>query len=87
LAYIVPIVDHVLGVREGATPLPEIRAIVVSPMDALANSQEEELRKFLNHSSPDGAGPVTFRRFTGQESDEQREEIREHPPDILLTTT
>ena len=28
---------------------------------------------------------MTFRRFTGQENDEQREEIRSHPPDILLT--
>ena len=54
-------------------------------MNALANSQEEELRKFLGNGYPDGKGPVTFRRYTGQESEEQREEIRQHPPDILLT--
>ena len=54
-------------------------------MNALANSQEEELRKFLGNGYPDGAGPVTFRRYTGQENDEQREEMRSHPPDILLT--
>ena len=28
---------------------------------------------------------MTFRRYTGQESEEQREEIRNNPPDILLT--
>jgi ATP-dependent helicase YprA (DUF1998 family)/very-short-patch-repair endonuclease len=87
LSYIVPIVDHVLRARqtEGAATKQRIRAIVVYPMNALANSQEEELRKFLQFGYADGKGPVTFRRYTGQESDEQREEIRQHPPDILLT--
>ncbi|NED50337.1 DEAD/DEAH box helicase, partial [Micromonospora aurantiaca] len=34
-----------------------------------------------------GAGrePVTFARYTGQEDDERRREIRDDPPDILLT--
>lgn len=82
LSYIVPIVDHVLRTGPGKR---QIKAIVVYPMNALANSQEEELRKFLGHGYPDGRGPVTFRRFTGQESEEQREEIRLNPPDILLT--
>ena len=82
-----PIVDHVLRAREaeGTAARQRIRAIVVYPMNALANSQEEELRKFLGNGYPDGKGPVTFRRYTGQESEEQREEIRQHPPDILLT--
>jgi ATP-dependent helicase YprA (DUF1998 family)/very-short-patch-repair endonuclease len=84
LSYIVPIVDHVLRARQ-TDATKRIRAIVVYPMNALANSQEEELKKFLNYGYPDGKGPVTFRRYTGQESDEQREEIRQHPPDILLT--
>lgn len=82
LAYIVPIVNHSL--RHGAGD-GRIRAIVVYPMNALANSQEIELGKFLEFGYPDGKPPVTFRRFTGQESDEQREEIRQRPPDILLT--
>jgi superfamily II DNA/RNA helicase/very-short-patch-repair endonuclease len=85
MAYIVPIVDHVLRARESANAKPGIKAIVVYPMNALANSQEEELRKFLGNGYPDGRGPVTFRRYTGQENDEQREEVRSHPPDILLT--
>jgi ATP-dependent helicase YprA (DUF1998 family)/very-short-patch-repair endonuclease len=87
LSYIVPIVDHVLRTheQEGTKKTGRISAIVVYPMNALANSQEEELRKFLQYGYPDGRGPVTFRRYTGQESDEEREEIREHPPDILLT--
>src|SRR6202034_2740011 len=43
LAYMIPIVDRV--VREGSGG--RIKAIVVYPMNALANSQQEELRKFL----------------------------------------
>ena len=43
LSYIVPIVDRVL--REGSGR--GVKAIVVYPMNALANSQVEELRKFL----------------------------------------
>ncbi|MGI8756350.1 MAG: helicase-related protein, partial [Acidimicrobiales bacterium] len=30
-------------------------------------------------------GPVTFARYTGQESDEERQTTLAHPPDILLT--
>jgi ATP-dependent helicase YprA (DUF1998 family) len=44
LAYMVPIVDRVL--REGPKQ-GRIRAIVVYPMNALANSQLGELQKFL----------------------------------------
>ena len=40
-----------------------------------------ELRKFLTH----GYEPVTFARYTGQESDEERQRILANPPDILLT--
>jgi very-short-patch-repair endonuclease len=81
LSYMIPIVDRVL--REGSGG--GIKAIVVYPMNALANSQQEELRKFLCVGYPDGRGPVTFRRYTGQESDEERQRIIAQPPDILLT--
>jgi ATP-dependent helicase YprA (DUF1998 family) len=80
LAYIVPIVDSVM--RE---PGDGIKAIVVYPMNALANSQRNELGKFLKAGFPGGQGPVTFERYTGQENDEEREAIIANPPDILLT--
>ena len=81
LAYIVPIVDHVLrtGSRRG------IQAIIVYPMNALANSQDEELGKFIDKGYPLGRSPVRFARYTGQERGEAREGIRREPPDILLT--
>ena len=81
LVYIIPIVDHVLRHGSGRG----IQAIVVYPMNALANSQEGELEKFLCHGYPNGTGPVTFARYTGQETDEQKQQIIANPPDILLT--
>jgi hypothetical protein len=59
------------------------RAIVIYPMNALANSQQEELEKFLKNVP--GDRPVTFARYTGQEDAEERKRISENPPDILLT--
>ncbi|MGA5872400.1 protein kinase domain-containing protein [Streptomyces cinereoruber] len=87
LSYIVPIVDRVLKEREAAGTRAggKVRAIVVYPMNALANSQLMELEKYLRHGFGEGREPVTFARYTGQESDEQRKELRKNPPDILLT--
>ncbi len=77
LSYIVPIVNRVL--RDGSGQ--GVRAIVVYPMNALANSQRNELEKFLGKEHP----KVTFARYTGQESRSDRERILANPPDILLT--
>lgn len=81
LSYIVPIVDFVLRTGSGKG----IKAVVVYPMNALANSQERELKKFVSEGFAGGIGPVTFARYTGQESDEDRQRICQNPPDILLT--
>lgn len=62
-----------------------IQAIIVYPMNALANSQEGELRKFLHNGYPPGQPPVTFKSYTGQNDIQMRQEILLHPPDILLT--
>lgn len=81
LAYIIPIVDRVL--RQPRTR--GVKAIVVYPMNALANSQVGELEKFLSYGYGEGQEPVTFARYTGQEQGEERERILRDPPDILLT--
>src|SRR5258708_23292614 len=82
LSYIIPIVDYCLrvGPRNQRT-----KAIIIYPMNALANSQMGELEKFLVAGYPEGKNPVSFARYTGQESDEDREKIQANPPDILLT--
>ena len=82
LAYIIPIVDRALRQQ---LRRPGIKAIIVYPMNALANSQVGELEKFLRFGYGEGNEPVTFARYTGQEQGEQREAILRDPPDILLT--
>lgn len=81
LAYIVPAVDYVLKNGSGRG----LQAIVVYPMNALANSQREELDKFLRRGFEGGEPPVTYARYTGQEGEQERRRILQNPPDILLT--
>jgi len=81
LSYIIPIVNHALRNLEKNT----IKAIIVYPLNALANSQIEELKRFVDRGYPNEKGKVTFARYTGQESDEEKKAIRANPPDILLT--
>jgi hypothetical protein len=82
LAYFIPIVNAVLT-EQRAGAGKRTRAIVVYPMNALANSQREELDKFLANVA--GERPVTFERYTGQEDADERKRIADNPPDILLT--
>lgn len=84
LSYIVPIVDAVLRAKDAGAE-PGVKAIVVYPMNALANSQRGELEKFLSYGYPADGEPVTFERYTGQERDEERRRILAEPPDVLLT--
>ena len=83
LSFFIPIVDRILR-EKAADPTPRTRAVIIYPMNALANSQLEEMRKFLC-DYPDASQPVSIRRYTGQENDAERKLIRENPPDILLT--
>jgi len=81
LAYIVPIVNQILRRGSGLG----IQALIIYPMNALANSQFGELKKFLYYGYPEGRPPVKFAQYTGQEKDEQRRAIIANPPDILIT--
>ena len=85
LAYFIPIVDDVLRAKRARGASKGITAIVVYPMNALCNSQREELERYLRLGYGEGRELVTFARYTGQESNEERERIAKNPPDILLT--
>ena len=97
VTYIAPIINHVLRDRREHRDR-SIRALVVYPMNALANSQLDALKGFLPGGSMNDAvdddgvfhpdritSPVTFARYTGQESHDLRKALIENPPDILLT--
>jgi Lhr-like helicase len=84
LCFFVPIIDSILRSRARKEPR-RTRAIIVYPMNALANSQMNELEKFLDQSGLDLEARPTFARYTGQESNEERSKIQNDKPDILLT--
>ena len=85
LSYFIPIVDYVLRRKAKGNHGNGITAIVVYPMNALCNSQLDELQRFLEFGYGKGHEPVTFGRYTGQEKQEERERLAANPPDILLT--
>lgn len=84
LCFFVPVVDAIIRALRAGKPRTT-RAIIVYPMNALANSQMKEIEKFIGQSGlPDTLKPVV-KRYTGQESLEERQRIAANPPDILLT--
>ena len=63
-------------------------AIIVYPMNALINSQWEELNKYKQAYEEKTGGracPFTFDKYTGQEDDVARARIQQTPPNIILT--
>ena len=83
LAFFLPIIDQILRAKEAGEP-QRTRAVVIYPMNALANSQLEELGRFLHGYSTENQ-PFTVQRYTGQEKPITRQAIADNPPDILLT--
>ena len=84
LCFFIPIIDAAVRAR-AAGHNPRTRAIIVYPMNALANSQMQELQKFVEQADlPDPLRP-TFARYTGQEDNNERDLIKTSKPDILLT--
>lgn len=84
LCFFVPIVDAVIRARKAGQPR-RTRTIIVYPMNALANSQINEIKKFIDQSGlPENLRPIV-RRYTGQESQDMRLRVVNEVPDILLT--
>ena len=81
LCFFIPIIDAAIRAKKAGGGA-KTRAIVIYPMNALANSQAKELEGYLGSAT---GGQVTYARYTGQESAEDRELIKANPPDILLT--
>ena len=63
-------------------------AIIVYPMNALINSQSEELARYSAEYENQSGGipcPFTFGKYTGQENEAVRQEMQQNPPNIILT--
>lgn len=79
LTYLATIFNHILKSERKKG----IKAILVYPMNALINSQEEEIKKYEQNY---GANfPITYGKYTGQESGDKRAELEAKKPDIILT--
>jgi len=84
LCFFVPIVDAIVRAKQ-AGEAPRTKAIIIYPMNALANSQLGEIRKFVDDAGLSAHLRPTVARYTGQETDEERQQISRDKPDILLT--
>ena len=87
-SFLIPITDYCLKNR-----IPGVKALIIYPMNALANDQYERMRKLFDGSQ------ITFGMYTSATPFEAakrphealanematREEIQKTPPDILLT--
>lgn len=62
-------------------------AIIVYPMNALINSQSEELDQYRQQyeAATGKECPFTFGKYTGQEDSQARERMQQTPPNIILT--
>ncbi|MCX7607322.1 MAG: DEAD/DEAH box helicase [Bacteroidia bacterium] len=82
LAYFLPIVDALLREPEASWG---VQALLVYPMNALANSQLHALESWAKRYTEreNERFPLRFARYTGET--QNREELRENPPHILLT--
>ncbi|MBI5385591.1 MAG: DEAD/DEAH box helicase [Verrucomicrobia bacterium] len=92
-AFLLPVLSGVLEAK--AAGAAGTKAILLYPMNALANDQLVRLRELLRGSRV----PVTFAMYTGESESTsrtlgepledhelvRRDDIRAHPPDILLT--
>lgn len=83
LTYMATIFQHVLS-NPG---IQGIQAVIVYPMNALINSQTNELNTYAqNYKDATGEDfPITFGQYTGQEEEDKRGPMRESPPHVLLT--
>ena len=83
LTFIASIFNHLLK-----NPQPKgVSAVIVYPMNALINSQTNEFNMYkTNYEEATGNDfPIRYGQYTGQEKEDKRQEMRDNPPDILLT--
>ena len=84
-AFMATIFNYVLNHEEACKD--KTIAIIVYPMNALINSQYEELQKYEKafEENSGNKSPFTFGKYTGQEKEEERAKMQQTPPNIILT--
>ena len=86
LCFFIPIIDAAVRAR-AAGDKPRTRAIIVYPMNALANSQMQELQKFVEQVWPSGSIATHLCPIYGQDDDTKRDDVKNvkarYPPHEL----
>ena len=85
LSYFIPIVDDVLRKKESGRREKRDHGHRDLADECFVQQPDGELDRFLRQGYGTRNEPVTFARYTGQESKEERKKIAAQPPDILLT--
>jgi hypothetical protein len=82
--YLIPIIDYLLRHPDERG---HVVALILYPMNALVNSQLRALESLkAQYEQRYGQRfPITFAKYTGETEQAQREEMRQQPPQILLT--
>ncbi|MFD3593185.1 DEAD/DEAH box helicase [Nocardia sp. NPDC058640] len=92
-SFLIPILDHVLRAKKAG--VSGMKALIIYPMNALANDQEQRLAKMITEH-PELRG-ITAGLYTGEQSSggrtmvseagliTDRQLMHDSPPDILLT--
>lgn len=81
LTFLTTIFNDIL--KQGPNKKKGVKAILVYPMNALINSQYEEIQKYAENYGQDF--PISFAKYSGPQSLSERAETREEEPDIILT--
>ncbi|NLE60942.1 MAG: DEAD/DEAH box helicase, partial [Planctomycetes bacterium] len=81
-AFLLPVIQNAW---EDATRFKKsgLTAILVYPMNALANDQEARIREYLEEAGLSGA--ISVAKYDRGTSQAEREKLRKNPPHILLT--
>ncbi|MGQ9369061.1 DEAD/DEAH box helicase [Azospirillum sp. ST 5-10] len=80
--FLLPVIQNAIEDSSRFQGRPGITAILVYPMNALANDQEERINDYLARS---GHTHVKVRRYDRSTKQDEREAMRRNPPHILLT--
>lgn len=82
-AFLAPVLQAAVqdSIRTGKKP--GMVALLLYPMNALANDQQDRIKWYLRESGWDGSVSVAmYNRGTTQQ---ERQDLRDHPPHVLLT--
>ena len=86
-SFLIPVIDHLLREKKAGTLGPGVRALLLYPMNALANDQVKRIREILSLDES-----LTFGRYTGETLEKldrasqvyiQREGKKPHPNELI----